>query len=82
MGTDSRLTAFLQEWDGPLPRGFRALASAKCIILPKPFSPPHAMRLKLGRVCLPESLEVLPMSLVCNHSGAAFDAHEQEVVDA
>lgn len=62
LGGQSQLTAFLSEWDGPLPRGFRALASAKGISLRQPFSPPaaclQAMHQKLGRVFLPESLEV------------------------
>ena len=62
LGLKQELTAFLREWDGPLPRGFRALATAKCIPLRQSFSPPRAcadaMRTKLARMCLPESLEV------------------------
>lgn len=38
MSSTALLKPFLEQWDGPLPRGFLALAVAKGIALQQPFS--------------------------------------------
>ena len=38
MSSSALLKPFLEQWDGPLPRGFMALAVAKGIALQQPFS--------------------------------------------
>lgn len=61
MSSAASLKPFLEEWDGPLPRGFSALAVAKGITLQQPFSlPPHtlqAMRQDLRHTSLAKALQ-------------------------
>lgn len=63
MSSTVLLKPFLEEWDGPLPRGFLALAVAKGITLQQqPFSlAPHtlqAMRRDLRHTSLAKALQV------------------------
>lgn len=74
MSSTVLLKPFLEEWDGPLPRGFLALAVAKGITLQQqPFSlAPHtlqAMRRDLRHTSLAKALQVRSIihSLLCHH---------------
>ena len=80
MGSAALLKPFLEEWDGPLPRGFSALAVAKGIILQQPFSlAPHtlqAMRQDLRHTSLAKALQAsLQLSLTCSLHHAGLVSH-------
>lgn len=61
MSSTALLKPFLEEWDGPLPRGFLALAVAKGITLQQPFSLAprtlQAMRQDLRHTSLAKALQ-------------------------
>ena len=63
LGTNHLLRPFLEEWDGPLPQGFSAIALAKSISLPKALTlgPAvlHAMRQNLRHTSLAGALQVI-----------------------
>lgn len=61
MTSAALLKPFLEQWDGPLPRGFSALALAKGIALQQPFSLApdtlQAMRQNLRHTSLAKALQ-------------------------
>ena len=70
MGSSALLKPLLEEWDGPLPKGFQAIAVAKGIALQQPFSLApavlHAMRQNLRHTSLAAALQVT-CHLACCH---------------
>ena len=61
MGSSALLKPFMEEWDGPLPQGFQAIAVAKGIALQQPFSLApavlHDMRQRLRHTSLAAALQ-------------------------
>ena len=66
MGSSALLNPFLEEWDGPLPQGFQAIAVAKGIALQQPFSLApavlQAMRQNLRHTSLVAALQASCLS--------------------
>ena len=63
LSSTALLKPFLEEWTGPLPQGFSALAAAKGIALQQPLGLPPAvlqgMRQNLRHTSLSSALQVL-----------------------